>query len=683
MDKSSMQRAGWRGAAAVAVPSISAMLALAACGGGGGGSFPFFSTAPASSPAPATVTMKSTVIDGPLLNAVVCLDLNQNGVCDPNEPQGTSDAQGNVTLTINQSDAGKFPLVAMVGTTATDAASGPVPTAYVLQAPADATDVISPLTTLVQSQIAGFGGTSAEAASIIQSALGLNTSPLSNYLTTPNANAANLARMLVLFTQQQTTSLAPDIGMTDSSGATVSTTDLQNAIAQSLLNSLPALAAAAADPSVTNAATPGAVDAALAAEVNTLINTGQAGYTPSTALVAIGINKLPADVSAATPAPVANLRMLTFADTNNWSFRAMEATTADDTPDASGLIHYYDNHTQEVAGASTSWGFQNSAARQGDLHWNGTAWTGCPLGFRNSQMPRDSNGRTTYNYCDSYETGISKRSGSDISGKAMTDVIATIRSTPGSDSNVAFAKFGPTDLTKLGGGTFPAGSTLWYYTNQPLTDAMAYITNPTAGDVQNWSAAVSAGNSTACHALTGTNSSQFESLATTLESMIASNPGTPCVYGQQTDSFGTSSAVNEWWGASSINLGTIAGGEASPPSAFYTNLERLQVSFSAGGSGVTFLSCLDRALNSTPLNCTSIGTGTYSIQSIGDARVLTFNNPPSEVVRLGYSRIFVERGGQVYYGYQVLAGTKLSVRLNLPAANAMFAQLGIPQLVPN
>ncbi len=248
---------------------------------------------------------------------------------------------------------------------------------------------------------------------------------------------------------------------------------------------------------------------------------------------------------------------------------------------------------------------------------------------------------------------------------------------------MAFADFGPTDLTKLGSGTFPAGSTLWYYTTEPLTYAMAYINNPTAGDVQNWSAAVSSGDSTACHALTGTNSGQFESLATTLESMIGSNSGTPCVYGQQTDSFGTSLADNKWWGASSINLGTIAGGEASPPSAFYTNLERLQVSFSASGSGVTYLSCLNRALNSTPFNCMPIGTGTYSIQTIGDARVLTFNNPPSEVVRLGYSRIFVERSGQVYYGYQAIAGTKLSVRLNLPAANAMFVQLGLPQLVPN
>ena len=63
--------------------------------------------------------------------------------------------------------------------------------------------------------------------------------------------------------------------------------------------------------------------------------------------------------------------------------------------------------------------------------------------------------------------------------------------------------------------------------------------------------------------------------------------------------------------------------------------------------------------------------------------MLTLGNPPAEVLRLGYTRVFVERGGTVYYGYQATKGVLQTVRLNLPAANALFAQLGIPQIAPN
>ena len=59
------------------------------------------------------------------------------------------------------------------------------------------------------------------------------------------------------------------------------------------------------------------------------------------------------------------------------------------------------------------------------------------------------------------------------------------------------------------------------------------------------------------------------------------------------------------------------------------------------------------------------------------------SNPPPEVVRLGYARVFVERNGNVYYGYQTIPGAKSSTaRLNLPAANALFSQLGVPVLTP-
>ena len=446
-------------------------LGVAGCGGGSGPAPP--------APVSTTTAVSISVIDGPIKGATVCLDKNGNGICDAGEPSGTTDVAGNVTLTVDNADIGMFPVVVMVGTNAVDADTGPVSVAYVMQAPADQVSVVSPLTTIVQAQIASAGGTSAQAASIVQSQTGLTVSLFSNYTLTSSTStdaqaAANLARLLVLTSQQQATALASVVGQTDLSGGTVSQADLQASIVKALTDSLPALAAAASDPTVAAASTPAARDAALSTLASTLIANGQAGLTPTTALAAVGISKLPPDEAAIAPQAGATLRAFTFTDTNDWFFRAMEATAADNTPDANGLVHYYDNRTQDVDGTISTWGLENTIARQGDLHWDGTAWVGCAFGFRSSQSPRDANGITHYNYCDNLELGVSQRFAVDISGKTLSSVVATIQAFPGSDSGVAYANFGPADSTLLGTATFPAGSSLFYQTSQASSEAFSY-----------------------------------------------------------------------------------------------------------------------------------------------------------------------------------------------------------------
>jgi trimeric autotransporter adhesin len=661
------------------------VLVLASLAGCGGGS----SSDTGSQPAPTSTSVPVTVIDGAIKGAVVCLDKNSNGVCDDGEPTATTDASGNAALTVDNADVGKFPIVAMVGTDAVDAETGPVASAYILQAPADQTAVASPLTTMVQAQLATSGGTSVQAASIVKTQTGLAFSLFDNYTLTKAtgadaAAAANLARLIVLTTQQQGASLASLVGQTDTSGATITQADLQRAIVKSLVGVLPALASAASSSTVTGAATPAALDAALSALATTLVDDGQAGLNATTAPAAIGFAKLAPEGSSITASGVsASFRALTFTDANNWFFRAMESTAADNTPDASGLVHYYDNRTKDVAGTITSWGFNSNSARQGDLHWNGTAWVDCPLGFRSAQYPRDANGITQYNYCDSYELGVSQRSGADISGKLLTDVIATIRAFPGSDSGVAYSSFGPTDLSLLGSATFPTGSSLYYYANQATSTALAYdVTSQVSG----YSVAIAAGGDTvadpsvACAVVTPTNFSTYYQPIATLEALIAQNPGKPCYYGPTTGGYPIS---NEWWGNSTIGAGTIVGGVVSPAPVFNTN-EALRLAFTPTGNVVTYLSCLTRISDNSQRSCTALGTGTYAIQTLGGGRVLTTTNVPPEFVRLGYARTFVERGGNVYYGYQVVPGTKsLSVRLNMPAGNALLGQLGMPLLAPN
>jgi hypothetical protein len=151
-----------------------AVVALTACGGGGSG-------------APATAAISTTVMDGLIQNALVCVDANNNGLCDAGEVKGRTDANGQVTLSVPASDVGTAKLVAMIGTDAIDADTGPVKAAYTLTAPAGKHEVISPLTTMVQAKIdsddkAGKTTSVDAAATFVQAALTLNVSVFDNYI---------------------------------------------------------------------------------------------------------------------------------------------------------------------------------------------------------------------------------------------------------------------------------------------------------------------------------------------------------------------------------------------------------------------------------------------------------------------------------------------------------------------
>ncbi|HOW50033.1 MAG TPA: hypothetical protein PLB26_20510, partial [Rubrivivax sp.] len=95
------------------------------------------------------------------------------------------------------------------------------------------------------------------------------------------------------------------------------------------------------------------------------------------------------------------------------------------------------------------------------------------------------------------------------------------------------------------------------------------------------------------------------------------------------------------------------------------------------GSTVTYLSCLARASDNSARNCNAIGTGSYSIDSVGDARVLRLANVPAAAASLNYSRILVERGGKVYYGFRDKLTPTHQLRLNGDGADALLAALGL------
>jgi len=120
-------------------------------------------------------SLTGKVADGYLQGARVCLDLNSNKVCDDGEPSTISEAGGVFNLdgvTQQQLDSAPLLVEVIVGETIDeDNPSTAISKKYTLTAPAGY-EFISPLTTMVQSEIEDKGITPEEAKGAVQAKLG-------------------------------------------------------------------------------------------------------------------------------------------------------------------------------------------------------------------------------------------------------------------------------------------------------------------------------------------------------------------------------------------------------------------------------------------------------------------------------------------------------------------------------
>jgi len=663
-----------------------ALLALAGCGGG--------DSTPAPAPAPATTDVSTTVIDGAIGNALVCLDKNGNNRCDADEPQARTGASGAATLVVANADVGKFPIVAIIGTDAVDADHGPVTTAYTLSAPADQSSVVSPLTTLVQQTVANTGASTADAAKSVQDSTGISVSLFQDYTkaaapTDGSIDVATVARMLVIATQQQAATIASSVGATAVDGSAITQADLDKAVLQKMLELLPALVSALSDPAVAAATTPAAREAALLAAAQGVL--ADQGLTAAAMPVVVAVNNQP-PVEAPPVAAGAQLTSLSFTDAANHFVRQITSSLVQNTPDSTGHTRYVDRRTRRVSGQIATWGVGSDPWRQSDVNWNGSAWVNCPLNFESLSTVRDAHGNSSYAYCDNRETGSSHRAVFDVAGKTMAEVYAQIRTA--GYTNVTIA-----DPAALGSATFPTGASVFYQTNTALTNAISYYpagaSNPagTSNAVSQYSVGLAAGGTASAQpAGTGCNSDEATfgrtTITTSLEAMIASAPGKPCIYGPGSFVYNGvtyTSETNEWWGNSTVSIGQIGSAPVGtgPAPGFFTTNTLLRLSFAGSGANpVTYYACKQRFNNGSIRNCTAIGTGSYAIAQLGDARVMTFTNPPVQLAPLTYTRVFVERGGVIYYGYQAKPVVTNTARLNRIAADALLTQLGLTPADP-
>ena len=674
-------------------------LGLSACGGGGGDG-------------PSTTSVPVTVIDGPLKDALVFLDKNLNGNYDSGEPFAFTAVNGAAVLTIPIADVGKFPVVAMVTPQSIDADTGPVTMGYVLKAPADASSVISPLTTLVQTQVETFGSTTAQAVASVAATTGLAASQITSDYTKDSSAAGTaaytVAQAAVLAAQKQEFGGLAAVGTSAMDGSTIALQDMYTAIQSSVAQMLPAIASSALTSSaVSGATTPTARLAALQNVITSAFLTANGGITSVAGTQAqVGINNLAKNQAIAapppyTPAATASLANLSYTDANHWSARISQKTLAEATLDNTNAYKYRWAHYRNDGGGPVAWGALGSTPQRGaDLHWNGSAWVGCAANFQHRQTAADANGVANYNFCDGYETGTTNAKAPtsaviDVGGQSMRSVYADKISA----ANLTNIKIGDGTVASanalLGTATFPAGSKLTYLTDIATAYAPAYYPssgNPGDDNTVVLSSAVDAAGGDFTSGSTQTaclNSTASNTPATSLAALIARNTGTPCqltaasvtgLSGVTLRSTEAGQTRNENWGWTTLSLGTIGTatvpGSAINASTYYTGNTRLRVAF-ATNNVAKFFACQQR-YDSATRNCNLVSTGSYSITNLGDgSRTLTFTGTPALAATLGWSRVFVERDGLVYEGYQNLPATRLSARFNKTAMDALMAQLGL------
>lgn len=177
---------------------LSGAVLLAACGGGGdSGNSDAPAPTPAPAPAPQPVTWSGQVVlDGPIRNTVVCLDLNGNSLCDTGEPASAktgADGTYSLSFTPDGATATASLIAAQVPGSVTDAATtidaanpaqANTTQRYVLRQVPGKDGQINPLTTLVASGMAA-GMSEAKARENAAIQLGITAGNIDDYQGEP------------------------------------------------------------------------------------------------------------------------------------------------------------------------------------------------------------------------------------------------------------------------------------------------------------------------------------------------------------------------------------------------------------------------------------------------------------------------------------------------------------------
>jgi hypothetical protein len=128
--------------------------------------------------------------------------------------------------------------------------------------------------------------------------------------------------------------------------------------------------------------------------------------------------------------------------------------------------------------------------------------------------------------------------------------------------------------------------------------------------------------------------------------------------------------------SNSVSMGGLHGSDGCGQAV--CTQERLRAAFGSGNA-VNWYLCDVVVATNVQSNCTAQGSGTYSLGTAADGTtpIMTFSGLPAVASVQTFTRVFVERGGRVYFGWQDKFVTSKQTRLNKVAFEALAAALGI------
>ena len=310
-----------------------------------------------------------------------------------------------------------------------------------------------------------------------------------------------------------------------------------------------------------------------------------------------------------------SIRYFDFVDPSNFTLRYYASTNI---PDSSGLYTYYDLRVGLSAGAA----IPTASLYDTALYGTATGW----YAVDNMTPSTNTVGATsTSSYGWGYQY-TNLRLEYDVAGQPMAQVVALTQSTTGT----SISTMDGVAASSLTGG-MPVGSRLQTITSVGTATPVGYrVSDGTVG--------------------LG---------STTLAAMVSAYPvpTTPT-------------------GSNTVSMGNLHGSDAC--GATFCPQERTRAAFAVGNTIAVYLCDLNTSTNSST-NCTPQGAGTYSLGTAADGvtPIMTFPTLPNVSTIQTFKRVFVQRNGAIYYGFQDKLSTVTQTRLNYVGFRAVAAQLGI------
>lgn len=365
---------------------------------------------------------------------------------------------------------------------------------------------------------------------------------------------------------------------------------------------------------------------------------------------ALGMAEPPAPTAPATTPNDFSLARFNFTDVNNFSYRTLrgEAPAADGTQ---ALLEQW-----EIFSGGVRQPWQRNA-----LYWTGTEWYACPDDPNGNPIVVGTFNDTTRtsDYCQTYKESDRLRTVVTLEGRSVQDVLRDMRWYPTRDGSYDYASFGPNPETtaEIVGKVFPAGAAMTYFSSR--RDSTPFIVFTSDGNRLRVAPAADT-------------QAPFDTwpLATTLEDVIEKYPG---------DFY----PITAFSGQLTGNITQFAYGYdlPAPPAPEYTTRIEIRVAFDAVGRKARFYRNNRAAGTNFTTNYVKVLDTTYTVEQVGDARVLRFAALPDELSDgIAGERLYVERGGLVRFGAkdEVPAGRRYSLRLNGVAAGHLGQLLGMP-----